>query len=1274
MGKAYGTFSISVVNDGAEGEQGYSLVTYVTITNYKEASWNTFGTIGHEKIWNDTASIRNGCRVGDMFAVIGTATDTGRSHELVYRSTTSSGDLAGRCIAHTYAEKGDSGVGIDKAQVYYYLSASDKSPTGGEWSETAPPYQNNCYYWTKIITTFSDTTTSESDPVLDLALTSANKKAYEADQKATSAITSANGKNSIYHQDEAPTGGTYKVGDLWFDTNDGYKIYTWDGSKWTAEQLGTNAIATGAIKASNIDAGAVTADKIHANAVTAGKLATDAIKSTNYVASSDTSSPYSAFGSFLDLSNGNFYTPNFGIDNTNGNAYFNGTINATSGRIGYSDAINYWEIGSKLDYNAQESAAMIGHGTSYIQSGDWMISNNKINTQKYDSNNKITYLFKDNTYYDFGLKTPVIGADAPDKYWFYARKNTGSIPDFDSDWTYMIGIDDTGMIYLNGVSLDDKYASKVDVGSDYLPKTGGTISGDLAVNQNLTVSGTITGHFNNSISINGKSYNGSSSVDVGTIGVGYGGTGKSSWTQYGIVYATKTNELGQMAKGTSGQLLQSKGDGAAPVWVNQSDLTITKVNGHTVESDVPADAVFTDTTYDLASTTKDGLISKIDKQKLDATNVYYGTCNTSASSREKVVVLSDANGFMLKAGAVVGVKFTYSNTYQNITSSPILLNVNGTGGKNIWFNTTHSGAGNTGTNQIAYGTANRINYYMYDGTYWVWMSSSVDLNDNTYPSAYCSSGASNVDKLATCTNYYLTPNSYIHILFTNSNSVSGPITLNINSTGTKPIYINGAASSASNHTLPAGSYIAYYDGTAYQIRTDGKLPANISGDAATVGGHTVAINVPSDAKFTDTTYSDATNTVHGLMSVDDKKKLDSITVSDIGTVGADSIRGEKDIHVSITDGVATIGHANKEITAGTTGGTASGTTLVNGGKFKIPTVTYDAYGHITATGESELTLPNITSITGNAGSATNATNDSAGNKITDTYVKKAGDTMTGILNLKSTSTIEANAPAGIKFINTQSDNNITTQNAYIYTYDDHDAATNGVNMVIQSAGNVIIGGGESPANAYATDLKNSGGENLYLTSDSYIYFYPNAQTYANHKSLYIDTDGNFKGAKYIYASYFNSSANAETPTAESYIMYANSDGFLRKSSIANIKSIIGLGDYLPLSGGTMTGDLLFANSNTTFRQIRGIVGGNDYWRIGGGATATNAGWMEIATADDGNEPIFARQYTGVYATIKRTLTLMDADGDMVTPEAVVIGEHAKLKYNSSTASLDFSFI
>ena len=47
-------------------------------------------------------------------------------------------------------------------------------------------------------------------------------------------------------------------------------------------------------------------------------------------------------------------------------------------------------------------------------------------------------------------------------------------------------------------------------------------------------------------------------------------------------------------------------------------------------------------------------------------------------------------------------------------------------------------------------------------------------------------------------------------------------------------------------------------------------------DAETIMGHTVEIDVPSNAKFTDTTYPEATITISGLMSAADKVKLNDI--------------------------------------------------------------------------------------------------------------------------------------------------------------------------------------------------------------------------------------------------------------------------------------------------------------------------------------------------------------------------------------------------------------
>lgn len=59
---------------------------------------------------------------------------------------------------------------------------------------------------------------------------------------------------------------------------------------------------------------------------------------------------------------------------------------------------------------------------------------------------------------------------------------------------------------------------------------------------------------------------------------------------------------------------------------------------------------------------------------------------------------------------------------------------------------------------------------------------------------------------------------------------------------------------------------------AYIANKPNSLPAN-GGDADTVGGHTVEVNVPAGAKFTDTTYSAATASEDGLMTKTDFAKL-----------------------------------------------------------------------------------------------------------------------------------------------------------------------------------------------------------------------------------------------------------------------------------------------------------------------------------------------------------------------------------------------------------------
>ena len=64
---------------------------------------------------------------------------------------------------------------------------------------------------------------------------------------------------------------------------------------------------------------------------------------------------------------------------------------------------------------------------------------------------------------------------------------------------------------------------------------------------------------------------------------------------------------------------------------------------------------------------------------------------------------------------------------------------------------------------------------------------------------------------------------------------------------------------------------------------------------------------------------------------------------------------------------------------------------------------------------------------------------------------------------------------------------------------------------------------------------------------------------------------------------------------------------------------------------------------------------NDQFRIIAGSSGNNKGWAEIATADDGNEPIYVRQYSGVFSSVIRTLTLLDANGYTHFPSYINIG-------------------
>jgi len=130
------------------------------------------------------------------------------------------------------------------------------------------------------------------------------------------AQTTADGKNTVYYNATIPSGGTYKINDTWFDSDDGNKIYKWNGTAWEATQFGTSAISnlsitnaliadatiqntkianldaakitTGYLSAARIQAGTLDASVIIANTITASQIAVGTVTATQIAANTIT--------------------------------------------------------------------------------------------------------------------------------------------------------------------------------------------------------------------------------------------------------------------------------------------------------------------------------------------------------------------------------------------------------------------------------------------------------------------------------------------------------------------------------------------------------------------------------------------------------------------------------------------------------------------------------------------------------------------------------------------------------------------------------------------------------------------------------------------------------------------------------------------------------------------------------------------------------------------------------------------------------------------------
>lgn len=190
------------------------------------------------------------------------------------------------------------------------------------------------------------------------------------------------------------------------------------------------------------------------------------LQSGGYTRGSD--SKFSSNGTKIDLANGDIITQYFRVSQglesglTPG-AYIRGTIEALDGRIG-SNLTNYWEIGNYRDFNNNQTAKLIGHGSSFIQLGDtstWRLATNRVHTSwNLSSDTLLHFPNFSGKYWDYGMHSPTT---INDKF-VYIRNapNTENLEnllqDIDdtenpAEWTYQFWIDGNGNITTNG-SID----------------------------------------------------------------------------------------------------------------------------------------------------------------------------------------------------------------------------------------------------------------------------------------------------------------------------------------------------------------------------------------------------------------------------------------------------------------------------------------------------------------------------------------------------------------------------------------------------------------------------------------------------------------------------------------------------------------------------------------------------------------------------------------------------------------------------------------------------
>ena len=766
-----------------------------------------------------------------------------------------------------------------------------------------------------------------------------------------------------------------------------------------------------------------------ATIIEGGKIKTDALKSNNYIAGTYVDGAgYSSLGTFIDLENGMIHTPGFYID-TIGNAYFNGTINALDGWFGTEQ--HNWYIGTTIITDIMNNdGALTGDEYSYLKAtentaivvNEWHLQSQNDNMSLQSglttlNNGKFILNPQDNKYYDFGIVKPDMSKDAKSynkKFLYIRRADTPTT--HPQDWEYLFHVDYDGSIWYKNQNVAG--------GNIFLSTTGGTIKGDLTVTGTLNATANQAKKVVNALSINGKAYDGSAAINVGSISIAYGGTGGTTVNEaranLGVLGANNANGYYGLARpdGNDTDWIRSTVNGLIPYRSGNAG------DGHSslgTSTWYFANA-YVDYIYGSLKGTADRAICDDEGNKISSTYLKATSTEFDSITVGNMIVNGTArfvNGLMgTLTGNVIG---NVSGSANYATSSDTANYINLVAANEIRFCKNQFKGGNV-----------HFNYRWHDGATSPLITEYIFNNGDgtgTTTQVTASQFNGNLNGIATRTTL-LNPITTSDTFTTGTSTWRSGITDGYvvwgqwwkdtsltNDTGDLTIWIRkeGAVTTA-NMTIDGTIYaVGGFNGnatSATKLQTarkignasfDGTSDISLSSIGAASSGH--IHNYASTLSLNGTDFTVASNkitvsreqlltaigassgSVNGYMSAADKSKLDSITVSDIGTVGANSIKGTGYIKATISKGVATLSHNTSGVTAGTYG--ADSTNYLT-----IPKITVDSTGHITSASAYSVTAANIVSKLGTT-SVNRATADSDGNTINTTYLKQSGGTMDG---------------------------------------------------------------------------------------------------------------------------------------------------------------------------------------------------------------------------------------------------------------------------------------